>query len=493
MGNDNSILEGLAGMMAHSAELEERLNTLMMYANEEVGWEAISTWGSTSEPVSLKTLKDTSEILSDMVATHPLFQRGTDLRHFYCYARGVSYTHLKPKSQAAIDNPFNNEALFSNQATKQGIRTRGTDGNRFILKNNSTGDLYVIPLNQIADAYVDPDDRSRILYIKRAWTVNQVSKTEWYPTANLRDSKMSLSKSIKNPLTRQTEPVQLTHTMFHMAYNRPAGETWGIPDYLAAMLWAKAYSAYLKDNATLVKAYSRIAFQVSSGTATGQTNASARLLANTAIGATGVTDNATDITAMAPQGSNVNFGNGRPLASLVASSFGVSVVSLLSDPGTGGSYGVAETLDPPTLLMAQNLQADEKVLYERILRSYLNADAEVSFPSIDQDPPYRAMQSIAQATAQGLLFRDEARDAAIRLLDIEEPKAGMPVADGFNAWTDPHPPKPVAPIVMPGQAPAPGKPNNPVPGQGKSGAAGSIDQGTNNDARAAGEPGTSTK
>lgn len=478
MTNETLTEERLAGIIAHSVELEERLNQLMMYANEEIGWETLSTWGSSAEPVSLKTLKDTSEILSDMVATHPLFQRGNDLRHSYCYARGVSYTHLKPKSQAAIDNPFNKEALFSNQATKQGIRARGTDGNRFVLKNNSTGDLYVIPLNQIADAYVDPNDRSRIFYIKRAWTANNVQQTAWYPTANLKDSKVAIAKTIKT--TQGSEKVETGYTMFHVAYNRPTGETWGIPDYLAAMMWAKAYSAYLKDNATLVKAYSRIALTVSSSTATGMANASARLLDSRAIGATGVTDPGTDISAMAPQGSNVNFGNGRPLASLVASSFGVSVVSLLSDPGTGGSYGVAETLDPPTLLMAQGLQADERALYDRLLKSYTNPEAETSFPSIDQDPPYRALQSISQAAAQGLLWREEGREVAIRLLDIEEPKEGLPKADGFNAWKDPS-------------APAPAGPSNPVPSQGNSGAAGSIDQGTNNDARAAGEPGTSTK
>ena len=491
MTDNKQILETFAGVLADNEELREdrdamyeRLESLMSFANDSVGWETLSSWGANDEPVSLQTLKETAEILSDMTSTNPLFKRGKDLRHSYCYSRGVSFENIKPKAQEAMDNPYNRESLFDRQATEQGIRTRGTDGNRFVLKNNSTGELYNIPLVQVADAYLDPNDRSRILYIKRSWTANNKSQTAWYPTANLRDSKKPVSSTIKNAEGR-TEKVLTGYTLFHKAYNRPLGQTWGIPDFLPAMMWAKAYSAYLKDNATLVRAYSRIAMKVTSPTKKSKDNSSARLLANTDIGGTAVTDGATDISMLPAQGSNVNFGNGRPLAAMVATSFGVSIVALLSDPGTGGSYGVAETLDPPTLLMAQNLQADEKELYERILRSYANPSAEVTFPSIDKDPAYRALQSISQAVSQGLLHREEGREAAIRLLDIEEPKRGLPKPDGFNNWADPTPTAP-SPAASDGKV-------DPVPSRGNSGSAGSIDQGTNNDARANGEPGTSTK
>lgn len=468
-------------------ELEDQLSLFQERLDDVVGsmndasWDVLYGWGEDPNSLSLETLKRTSVILRDMVETSPMFRRGHELRFIYTYARGWRAQDIKPATKAAMEDGYNYDAIFSNQGLSEGMKARHVDGNRFVLKNDKTGDLYRIPLGEITDAMVDENDASRIQYIRREWYVNQDKHVAWYPTDLYRKADARAARSVKVIKTPNAdEPVRTDFTIYHTAYNRPAGATWGVPDFLSAMLWAKAYAAYLKDNATLVKAYSRIALKISAATATGSKNVQARVESNNRVGGTAVFGQGLTVEAMPTSGSQVDFSNGRPLAAMVASAFGVSIVALLADPGTGGSYGVAETLDPPTLLLARTLQGDEVDFYQRLLRSYANPNLTLKFPSLESDPAYRETQGLAQLAAQGILHREEVREKSLDTYDIENPKTGLPKADGFNNWADPHPPAPVV------QAPDTDK-VDPTPGQGKSGAAGSINQGTNNDNRNDGE------
>ena len=435
----------------------------------DFGWVEM-TAGSANSGLSLATLKRISEQLRDMTETNPLLKRGHQLRRDYVYAKGMDIEILpvsaRDKVKRAMQEAYNYELFFSEEAHDTLMKTRYTDGNRFTLVNKKTGQSIHVPLAQIGNAILDPLDASRVQYIQR----NVKDKSMWFAT-----------DAVKNPASSvkaggATHTINKDWVMIHKAYNRPVGATWGLPDAMAAYLWVLAYSNYLKDNAALVKALSRIAVKVSGGTRKAQTEATKTITQAQRRGAgqTAVTGNDVKIEAMGQNGSGVNFNNGRPLAAMVATSLGVSIVALLSDPGTGGSYGVAETLDPPTTLLAMTLQASEADYYRRLLMQYgANRDTEVRFPVIDRDPAYRVLQNIFQGVAQGVLSRKEARKRVAELLDFVGLDAeDLPEPDGFNSWTDPD---------------ASAQPTDPTPRQGNSGAAGSVDQGTNNDARDNGE------
>jgi hypothetical protein len=81
------------------------------------------------------------------------------------------------------------------------------------------------------------------------------------------------------------------------------------------------------------------------------------------------------------------------------------------------------------------------------------------------DPLYRRIGSLAEAYATGAIFQDEYRTEVINLLDIEEPKSGLPTPDGFNTGHTPG-----------------DKVADPIPSQGNTGAAGAA-KGAGNDAR----------
>jgi hypothetical protein len=453
--------------------LKEELNDVIgrMTDATEAGWVEMTT-GTSQQGAQLQVIKNISSRLRDMTSTNPLLQRGHQLRRDYVYARGVD---IDPKPESSkrnverkMNDSYNYEMFFSEEGHDTLMRARYTDGNRFTLVNKKTGDTVHLPLSQVENAVVETNDPSRIKYIARALG----GKTTWYAT-DLYDKKAKGTLEINGT----TKPVNREWVVIHKAYNRPAGATWGLPDALPAYLWVLAYSAYLKDNAALVKAFSRIAIRISAPTKTGAENAKRVKAGELPAGSTAVTGSGYQIDAMSNTGSGVNFNNGRPLAAMVATSLGVSIVALLSDPGTGGSYGVAETLDPPTLLLAATLQSSEADYYKRLLSLYgaNRIDTEIKFPTIDKDPAYRVIQALLQAVAQGLFSREEARPLLAMLFDLSGISPDdLPEKDGFNKWTDPDAP----PAGAFGQA------SDPSPKQGNKGAAGAATQGdTNNDER----------
>lgn len=458
------LMEQVQALSGDKELLVEELNSIVgrMTDATDAGWIEMTS-GASQSGLQLRVLKEVASRLRDMTDTNPMLKRGHQLRRDYVYARGMDLGKIQPRFLAKINDPFNYEALFCEEGHDAIMKARYTDGNRFALVNKSSGKTILVPLDQISNSITDADDPSRILYFER--TIN--TKPTWY-ASDLYDAKAKSTIQVSG----KTFAVDRKSVMVHKAYNRPVGATWGLPDALAAYLWVIAYSNYLKDNASLTKALSRIAIKISAGSkASGNAAASAMGQAKGA-GDTAIFGSDVRVDAMSNTGSGVNFNNGRPLAAYVATSLGVSIVALLSDPGTGGSYGVAETLDPPTLLLAQTLQTSETEFYSRILTIYGVKDAQIKFPSIDKDPVYRQIQALLASVAQGLLSRKEVRPVIATLMDIADIKPGeLPEADGFNKWTDPDPkvPEPAAPM------------NDPTPRQGNSGAAGSVDQGTNND------------
>jgi hypothetical protein len=153
----------------------------------------------------------------------------------------------------------------------------------------------------------------------------------------------------------------------------------------------------------------------------------------------------------------------------VATSLGLSVVALLSSPGAAsGSYGAAASLDGPTLIGMVSVQEQWRMFYKRILRHVGSKDAEVEFPSIETDPVYRQIASLALAFTSGAITQKEFRSAVLDLMDIRDADPNsLPKPSAFAAGTSNW-----------GSA-------DPVPRQGNTGAVpGGMSQGdTNNDNR----------
>ena len=417
--------------------LEERVSDLALRL-DAIGWEPMEGWDPDGGGLSLDALKRTSEMLQDMVATASLLKRAAELRHGYVFGRGISFTGAKPRHKAIMEKPFNKKALFSMPAYEELMKWRLTDGNIFVLREKTTGEAYRIPLKEITGYVTDPMSTERVWYLQRTYNRTSNGRTEkvveWYPTS---DYEGTVASSITSG-SGKAYPVNKRFQMVFWAFNRQPGFTFGVPDGYAAITWAKAYSEYLKNNSKLVKAYAQIAWKASTKSPAGGTNIAAQISQPGTAG-TATMGPTSDLTPMPRAGSDVSFENGRPLASMVAASLGVSVVALTADPGAAGSsYGSAQTLDAPTILVMVSIQEAWKTFFEEFFRPWQpkkdeEARLRVEFPSIETDPVYRQIQSLSIAYSMGALFQEEWRAAVRDLLDIAEPMEGLPVPDNFNA------------------------------------------------------------
>jgi hypothetical protein len=167
-----------------------------------------------------------------------------------------------------------------------------------------------------------------------------------------------------------------------------------------------------------------------------------------------------------PRGSSINLTDGRPLGSMVASALEVSVVALLSDPGSSGAYGTAQTLDVPTVKAMESRQQVWSLFYKRVL-TFLGAKDDalaVNWPKIETEPSQRLTQALALAYESGAIWQDEYRAAIIEVLDVPRLHLTVPM----DASTDPN---------------ANADAGSAIPSQGNSGAVGSM-QDNANDQRA---------
>lgn len=458
--NPVAALDELIQSQARKIEVLEESMAQRILDLDSIGWAKISDYTQEDEDgPTLDSLKLITPKLRELAATNPLHVRGAQLRHSYVFGRGVDFNEIKPGTQTAMDDPYNRRALFSAQAYETNNLALFTDGNFFVLKHVEKKQFTTVPMTQVTGVVTDPDDNSRIQYIQRSWNSNGEDRVVWYPLARFKRSN-KIAKSISAGEGAPSVPVSQESVIYHHETKRQTGWVWGVPDSLAAMVWTMAYSGYLSDNTQLVKALSKFAWTMTKTSASGVDRTAAQVREPGGVGGTGVMAQGNALASVGVPSAQVNMNNGQPLAAMVATSFGVPVIALLSSPGaTGGSYGAATTLDTPTLKGMRAVQDSWAVFYEEILRDLGSPKAVAAFPNIDTDPEYRQIASIASAYGQRLLHQDEARDATMDLLDV--PKLHE------------NPPEPLA------------DPNDAVSGQGKQGAAkGGTNQGDtdNNDA-----------
>lgn len=425
---------------AETLALNEAINDRLLSLRKVKQWISITSEFTESEDgPSLELLKEISGTLREMAASSPWPKRGAQLIHSYVFGRGVNYSGTdKPRFKKIMEDPHNQSVMFSVSAYETANLARFTDGNYFALKTDEGGytKYTVVPISQITGVSTDPDDASSIWYLKRSWSANGTFKEMWYPLARYkgRVGAAKLRKTIRDV------PVAKNAVIYHHPNKKQAGWTWGVPESLAGMAWVEAYSAYLRDNAILVKALSKIAWKITNSTPGGASSAAAIVRdAGEGIGGTASMATGNQLQGVGVPSASVNMGNGQPIIAAVASSYGVPVIALISSPGeTGGSYGAASTLDEPTVKGMAAQQDDWTVFYREVLRDMGAVDGNIDFPAIQSDAAYRQIAAINQAFQLGLLWREEARNAVLDIADVTKIKDTLPEADGFNQWKDPN-------------------------------------------------------
>ena len=442
MNNFDDVFEESYSNMAYS-----------MLAIEDEGWSLLGLDRPVGDSFTLQELHDLSEKLTEKTDGNPLLKRGFGLRTSYIFGRGVQFGEFSARRiETLVNTPANQQALFSAEAMVINERSNFTCGQFFILGDNSTKRLQRIPFKEITGWVTDPDDVESLRFLRRSWSRvgldgNATTVHEWYP--------VDTYEVTARVSTIQKQPVNYSKTMFPFMVNKRAGNVWGVPDAFAAYPWAYAYNEYLKDGSRILKSLSMFAWQLKSKSKTGATAAAATIATTNQAGSTAVLGGDMELSALPRISNSVDLGAGKPLAAMVAAALEVSVIALMSDPGTSGAYGVAQTLDIPTTKAMQARQRLWELYLERIMRFFGQRETTVKWPKMETESSYRMVQSLALAHEAGAIWQDELRAAVMDELDVvsmhsEPPTDGMDSSDGNN-----------------------------VPSQGNSGAVGSMQDNSN--------------
>lgn len=462
--NSKDFSEELQAQIAENELLRESYSSMAsaLLQFEDQGWNQLGTLGASdlNRGFSLMEIQKAANLIREVSEANPLLKRGVGLRTSYIFGRGVSFAPQPPRIQAKIDEPQNQDVLFSPEAQVTNERSNFTDGQFFVLGNATTKIFQRIPFNEITGIVTDPDDAEQIRYYRRSWTryeqeLNSSSPKamemhRWYPADTYEPRGGRFVSKIQN------QPVDAGYRMFACRVNRRAGQQWGVPDAFPALPWAHAYNDYLKDGARMLKALSMFAWQLKAKSKSGATNAAAAIATTGTVGSTAVTGTDMELSQM-PRANAVDLTNGRPLGSMVASALEVSVVALLSDPGSSGAYGTAQTLDVPTVKAMEARQHVWTLFYKRVLR-FLGAkdgQLEINWPKIETEPSQRYTQALALAHESGAIWDDEYRIAILEALDVKKLHDSSP------------------------QMPSDAQAGSAIPSQGNSGAVGSMQDNAN--------------
>jgi len=446
-----------------SYDLREAKEDLLRVADafDNIGWMPLTV--NDAKEMSLATIKKIAVVSRSLYTMNPFVNRGVNARIGYIWGRGVAFDGV---DDIADEIELNRKKLFNNTAYTELERVLATDGNAFTAlpvgdKNEDDVTAFRIPLDQIYSAVSNPQDIEEIWYYRREYNVKTVNGTtgeekdkkivKYYPSIEYYQKLQKSGKSL--PRRWRDAGVEQNFAIHHVSVNKQVGWRWGVPDILPVIFWAKAYKEYLEDNAMLVKAYSRLAWQIQSGSALGAQAAGAQVMTPPTrdpitgelrnIGGTAVTGPGTVATPMPATGSNVDFDKGSAMAAAIASGLQVSKVVITSDPGSG-NRATAETLDLPTLKAMEARQQFHSDRFMAIfefwgakIRPAINANkkkgveateaennnngpeyALVTWPQIESDSTKDRMTAVGAAAELGIIYKQEARKDALDTLGI---------------------------------------------------------------------------
>jgi hypothetical protein len=356
------------------ADLEERVADLEL-ALESVDWRLLSQ--QTEQEFSRDGLRQIVDMARVFYLKNPIIQRSVDVRKLYVWGQGWSIKAAAPDIQAVLDafldDEKNDDVVGSHEARTQLEVELETDGNLFFVffVNKSTGRVRVrmIPFAEVQEVICNPEDAHDPWYYKRSWSVQTFDpatgnlatemRTAFYPDWRYHPT--------SKPDTIGGWPVRGDTPVYHVKIGGFSNWKFGVPEVYDLLDWAKAYKEFLEDWASIVRAYRRFAFKMTTPTSRAVAAAKAKL--QTTLGTssaagetnppplTGSTFFAPpgyDIDPIRTSGATVAAEDGRRLLLMVAA--GAGLPETFYGDASIGTLATAKSLDRPTELMMLDRQ-----------------------------------------------------------------------------------------------------------------------------------------
>ncbi len=400
------------------ANLEERILDLEL-ALESADWRLLTA--QSDQEFSRAGLRQIAELSRLMYLKNPIIQRSVDVRKLYVWGQGWTVKASNPDIQAAIDgflaDDKNNDVVGGHEARTQLEIELETDGNLFFVffVNHSSGRVRVrtIPFAEIEDVICNPDDAHEPWYYKRCWSVQTLgpmgaplgpdsgnTATEQH-TAYYPDWRYTPTGK---PASIGGYPVEWDSPVYHVKIGGFNNWKFGVPEVYDLIDWAKAYKESLEDWASIVRAYRRFAFKLTTPTSRAVSAAKAKL--GTTLGTTGSAGETNpppltgstffqppgyDMEPIRTSGATVSPEDSRRLLLMVAA--GAGLPETFYGDASIGSLATAKSLDRPTELMMIDRQTLWANIFQGIFRFVINWAAKATQGSL------RAL-GVVQATVE---------------------------------------------------------------------------------------------
>lgn len=416
---------------------------------EDEGWLPLNELftDDTRKGFTIDEIRKITKYAEKQTKANNLLGRGFRMRTNYVFGRGFAYVRkdgekLPPRFQKIIEDPENQEVLFSETALKELNRILYTSGNLLMILNEKTNKFTRLTIEpQLSNYITYDDDPSRVKYWRRVYYVRNDLRpnakpeevVEWIPVWTYKNSLKGTGRKIPATLPvggGKNENVNQECVILDLRVNKDDGEILGSPDCLSALPWAWAATEYLKDGSKLIKALATIAYHVKAKTVAAAERAGAKLQSNK-VGSAAITGPDTEITQM-PRVGSVDLYEGRPLQAAVASALDVSVAAITADTARGGSYASETALSQPEQLSAISRQKDFEGFFHKVFQALGSQDIVIDFARVDVDPIHRRLQSMGIARQYGGINQAEFRDASLELLDIKPTTTELPEPDEFT-------------------------------------------------------------
>jgi len=391
--SDTELTEQITQLANTNELLVERLAALEL-ALEDRDW--IRFIGQGEREFTREGLKAITQIARLMYLKNPLILRGVSVKRFYVWGQGVNIHAPDPDInavlQAFIDDGKNKTELTSHQARMLKEVDLVVEGNIFFVffTNPSTGvvRLRSIPFDEITEIITNPEDSKEPWFYKRSWqstsidasgTAKAEMRCDYYPDWRYapKDGRQTIGK----------DTVHWDSPIYHVKVGGFSDWRFGLSEIYAAIDWAKAYKSFLENWATIVQAYARFAFQLTTpGGKSGIAAAKGKLQTTLGTGnssetnpppiagSTFISGGDAKIEPIRTSGATTSADDGRRMALMAMAVMGLPE-TFFGDASVG-SLATAKSLDRPTELMMQDRQtlwADvHRNIFEYVLAQAVN-------------------------------------------------------------------------------------------------------------------------
>ena len=364
---DTALLE-TDGMEMTVYDLQERLAELEL-ALEDADWTRLAF--ETGREFSREGLQRIISLSRLMFLKNPLINRAVSLQAMYVWGQGVSIAAKHPDVdavlQAFLDDHKNRAELTGHQARIMKEQDLQVEGNLFfvLFTNAYTGRTRIrtIPVDEMQAIVSDPEDAKTPRYYKRERTPVHLNANagvdipggmevtyhpDWHYQPLAPGERLD---SIGG------HPVLWDQPVYHVRVGGLSSMRFGVPETYSGLDWARAYKEFLEDWATIVRSYSKFAWQMTAkGGKKGLAAAKAKLgtTAGTSSGetnpppVTGAIFAASEGNKLEPirtAGATTKAEDGRRMLLMVAAATGLPE-TFFGDVSVG-TLATANSLDPP--------------------------------------------------------------------------------------------------------------------------------------------------